>query len=834
MIQMLGIDTLMNFFQNSAVLLTSFMLFDYLWVNKVGHASFRNNLFFGGLLGIIGGVLMMTSWQLKAGIFLDTRTIFLIVAGLFYGITPTLVAVVFMSILRLYIGGIGLELGIISIVFAGLLGVVWQKIRPKWNDSPILELLAVSTIFHVIMVFFIPLYIEKNSWEIIKSIIVLVVIIYIPGTVFLGTVMGEISTHWRSRKTISDSEKNFSRLYTNMREAQVSTDLNGDIQYCNPAFEKLIGYSGGRLIGTNIEQLLVDIWKPHLQKILSSKNGVRKLQVKELEIISDTGAIIPVEIRYQVLKDEMNKPVELWMLVSELTDIKRSLTTLEAERSLLKTIVETIPDIVFMKDADGKFEVVNREFSRLVGISEEELYGKTDYDFYPKEQADFFRNNDKKAAENSKPTINIEWLTFADENKPVLLETIKTPMFSSEGELMGVLGIGRNITELYQTKRSLEVRENRLNEAQHVAQMGSWEMDIKTKETIFSDEIYHIFNIDRSKQKLTHSYVFSKINSDELETVLKIGADIAFQNTDFTTVNKLILDDKTEKYVVCRTKSEYDANNRLCRLVGTIQDITERELDKRELERALENVKQSDRLKTIFLGNISHEIRTPMNAIMGFSDLLSDADLSDMERDMFLGYIREAGSGLLLILNDIIDIAKIETGTLIVKPTKSSVGKELEHCFHDVLDSNIAAEKSNLKMNFLVEDYFMNLEFKTDFKRLKQVIENLLKNAIKYTETGTVDLGIELITWNKKEAIQIYVKDTGIGIPADKHDVIFEQFRQVEENEYHSGTGLGLSLCAGIIKLLKGEIRFESEEGKGSSFYVIVPLTESFQLESVA
>lgn len=230
----------------------------------------------------------------------------------------------------------------------------------------------------------------------------------------------------------------------------------------------------------------------------------------------------------------------------------------------------------------------------------------------------------------------------------------------------------------------------------------------------------------------------------------------------------------------------------------------------------------SEQLKSAFLANMSHEIRTPMNAIMGFSELLNRQNLSDKKREEFTQLIRLRSKDLLCIVNDILDISKIESGQMMSVPSTGNIHELLEQ-----LKKNITAEINHLHHKSI--EVKLNNELQgtqnivmADFLRLQQALSNLLNNALKFTEEGTIEFGCKM---QDKKTLLFYVRDTGIGIDPSKHDIIFQPFQQASLNTHkkYGGTGLGLAIINGLTKLWNGKIWVESAIGKGSSFFFTMP-----------
>ncbi len=253
-------------------------------------------------------------------------------------------------------------------------------------------------------------------------------------------------------------------------------------------------------------------------------------------------------------------------------------------------------------------------------------------------------------------------------------------------------------------------------------------------------------------------------------------------------------------------------------------DITDKKENEIRLHRTLRKAKESDQLKSTFLANISHEIRTPMNAIMGFAELLGMArrDLSEKKRVEFTRLILERSQDLLNVVNNILDISKIEAGQISCLPVAGNVNE-----MFDRLSQRFRAETIHLKKSRVVVSAVNGLKGEEnniviDFQRLTQVLYNLLTNASKFTKEGSIEFGCRL---SEPGVLEFWVKDTGIGIPGDKLETVFLPFRQADDTIHtrFGGSGLGLAISKGFVELLGGRIYAESTPGKGSTFYFTIP-----------
>lgn len=263
-------------------------------------------------------------------------------------------------------------------------------------------------------------------------------------------------------------------------------------------------------------------------------------------------------------------------------------------------------------------------------------------------------------------------------------------------------------------------------------------------------------------------------------------------------------------------------NGEISKYIILMEDVTERKALLADYIKAKERAEESDRLKTAFLHNISHEIRTPLNAIMGFSQMLTDQELTRDDRVSFSDIIQKSGQQLLVIINDIVNISSLEAG----QETCNKKSFNVNNLIRQICDQFAIRTKEQgltIKLNLPVSDD--NAYINSDEIKFIQILSNLLTNAFKFTHKGYVEVGYEL----QREAMQFYVKDTGIGIPDDMHDEIFKRFRQIEvgDSRKYGGSGLGLPISKAYVKLLGGDIWLDSVVGEGTTFYFTLPYSES-------
>jgi PAS domain S-box-containing protein len=369
---------------------------------------------------------------------------------------------------------------------------------------------------------------------------------------------------------------------------------------------------------------------------------------------------------------------------------------------------------------------------------------------------------------------------------------------------------------LAERKRAQEViqkSEERLREAQKVAQMGCWELDLTTNALIWSDEVYRIFNINPQEFTGTYKAFLDRIHPNDREFVNKAFAESVNNHTSYDIVHRFLLKDGTLKYVNERCKTFYDETGKPIRSVGTVQDITERVQSRKKIEEALEKAKQGERVKTLFMANMSHEVRTPLNGILGFLELIEaqTRHLLDEEQQGFFDLIRNNGNRLMRTVSEILDISQIEAGTykgrmhdINLVPLVSMVVREYR----------MHARQKNLKL-----EYISDLEtaiIYADEYGVFQAISNLLDNAIKYTEKGCVTLSL----MKKAKHFILTIQDTGIGMSQEYLDRMFEVFSQESEGytKKYQGIGLGMAIGKRHLDMNNVDLTVESTKGAGTVF----------------
>ena len=514
--------------------------------------------------------------------------------------------------------------------------------------------------------------------------------------------------------------------------------------------------------------------------------------------------------------------------------VRQRTAELEMRRAQLTTLVNSIPDLVWVKNAEGVYLACNPSFEKLYGASETEILGRTDYDFVDRDTADFFREHDLRAMAAGRPSINEEWLSFADGGDRRLFETIKTPMLDREAKLIGVLGIARDITRRRQTENELRASEEKLRIAQASAALGMWESDLENHVTRWSPEVERMYGLAPGSFGGQQSAWMALVHPDDLPAVLQSVSDHLNSNEPFNLEFRIIRPDGEVRWIASRGQVHFNEQGQPARIIGVNFDITEkRQLDEelhryrdqleqlvdertRQLAQARDAAEGSNRAKSAFLANMSHEIRTPMNAIIGMSHVLRRkiADPTLLDR---LDKIDDAAHHLLAVINDLLDFSKIDAGKLQLESRPVDPAAIMDNI---VSMLSVQASAKGLQFKYQVGD--MPSGLLGDSGRLIQAFLNLASNAVKFTERGSVELRIDSEQIEDGAAVlRFSVADTGIGIPPEIVAQLFTPFQQADTSTARrfGGTGLGLAITRRLARMMGGDAGVESRVGQGSCFW---------------
>ena len=360
-----------------------------------------------------------------------------------------------------------------------------------------------------------------------------------------------------------------------------------------------------------------------------------------------------------------------------------------------------------------------------------------------------------------------------------------------------------------------EFLKRQLLETQSLSRIGSWNWNVATGEVHWSDMMFLLLGYQPNSVVPSYHAALRHVYEEDQPLYEETLEKCLTEKSGYYLENRIVQVDNTVIRVISRGTCYLDKSGEVLRMIGTVQDITE-QLQAEELLRIKEKAEENDRLKSKLLANISHEIRTPLNAILGFSQLLKNPDLSRESLETYIDIINSSGTQLKAIISNILELSKIEANQVSITYSRCNLNKimdELRIQFKNSFpDKSIAL---NLRKS-LPDDMSI---IHTDGNRLIQILSNLLENAQKFTQKGSIDFGYEI----HGEFIFFTVTDTGIGIPAEDHQNIFKRFSTLNNPAHIQGTGLGLSIVKELVTLLGGEVSVSSAPGQGASFTFTIP-----------
>ena len=491
------------------------------------------------------------------------------------------------------------------------------------------------------------------------------------------------------------------------------------------------------------------------------------------------------------------------------------LTPLSAE-SLYTSLVESLPISVFQKDRQFRLLFGNQRFCGALGRTLAELRGKDDFDLFPAELATKYRRDDVHVMETGTLLEDTEEISDAAGNRRHI-QVLKAPVRDSTGQIVGVQGMFWDVTDRLLT-------ENRLKEAH--AFLDSIVDNVPIMLFVKEAEELRFVRFNRASEELVgmdRKEVLGKCDFDlfppELAEFFTEKDRAVLANGVMVEISEEILDTQNHGRRILHTKKipVLDPTGQPRFLLGISEDITEKRRTELALQEAKEAAESASRAKSDFLANMSHEIRTPMNAVLGMTELLLDTKLDSTQRE-YVKMVHESGESLLSLINDILDFSKIEAGKFNLDQTEFNL--------HEVLGDTmktlaVRASHKDLELAFHVATD-VPAALVGDPGRLRQIVMNLVGNAVKFTERGEIVLDVSCRSKDAETAELLFlVRDTGIGIPDDKIDRIFQAFEQADTSttRRYGGTGLGLTITSRLVQLMGGSIWVESMPGMGSTFF---------------
>ncbi len=509
--------------------------------------------------------------------------------------------------------------------------------------------------------------------------------------------------------------------------------------------------------------------------------------------------------------DEQGRPARIVGTVQDITETVRAQEVLRHERSWLHSLIQAMPDGVCFRDDEGRWLLANDFALEFMGIKGMEYQGRSGqqmaelsdnyrviHELCERTDALAFQERVACSFEQQMPSLDGEIHTF---------DVTKVPVFEADGSPKGLLEVSRDITARKRTEEALKDSKARLAEAQRIAHLGSWQISLDTRRVTWSDEIYRIFGLEPVAQGVRFEQVMGHIPDDEHARVQRVVRRAIDTGEPFHLDHHILRADGAMRIVHSQGKTARDAHGEQVRIVGIMQDITER--------------KKVEQLKEEFVSIVSHELRTPLTPITGVLGLLAGGgggELSPRTHKMVDLALRNSHR-LLYLIDDLLDIQKMSSGQMDFHMCELDLGEVV----HESLRINVSLEHQN-DIKFVFDNRAVGARVFGDKGRLIQVMTNLLSNAAKFSPRNSI-VDVCVAPSKTADAVRVCVRDEGPGIPEEFRARVFEKFAQADSSSTrkHGGTGLGLTICRSIIERLDGHIDFETQPGKGTTFFFELP-----------
>ena len=509
---------------------------------------------------------------------------------------------------------------------------------------------------------------------------------------------------------------------------------------------------------------------------------------------------------------------------------------LQITKNRLETIVKFLPDIITISDINSVITYVSPSAETILGYSNEELLNDYIYSFVAPESLPEYAELKKKLQNDPADVFNLKFKAQCKDSSYRWLDSKIINLYNNES-IQGALAVSRDITANQQLENELLETKNRLKNILDTISDIIWSASPKPP--------YHLIYINKAAEKIfeiSAEEIYLNPNTRDTYTHPEdiYFADIANLIADLkltghaTAEYRLLFPDGRIKWLFEKIWLVFDKYNQPLRIDGIINDITEQkrsEIDLQKTMKAVElariNAVEANKAKTAFLANMSHEIRTPMNGVIGLTDLVLTTDLTDVQRN-YLQNVKNSAYSLLDIINDILDFSKIEAGKIDIEFIPFNIFELIEKCI-DII--KIRAHEKGIELLLNIDDDLPRF-LVGDPIRLRQIVVNLLGNAVKFTEKGEICLSVKSSPLENNPnftIISFAVKDSGIGIPFDKINTIFESFSQADNSttRKYGGTGLGLTISNNLAQLMGGNITVTSKQNYGSEFTFAIQLAIS-------
>lgn len=646
-------------------------------------------------------------------------------------------------------------------------------------------------------------------------------------------IIRDISERKRAEEALRESEEKLRRVVETLPHVLSIWDMNLKCTYVSPAVQRMLRLTPEEVMAFTLDQMItpesmgiaLKAYQEDLDLERESDFSCRNVRVLELEQYGKDGSIIPTESTITFLRDPRGAPIGIVMLTTDITERKReeaekqqAAEALRRSEENYKFLVENTNDIIWIFDLKAMcYTFCSNSVERMLGYTAEESVGLKLENVFSPETTEAVMACFGRVAAGREPSdrIVMEAEHIAKSGDRLWMEISAVLKRDERGRPVAFNGVTRDISERKRMEAELKEAEEKYRTILETMDSGYYEVDLKGTMRFCNPALRKFLGY--GEEELTGLPFSAYIDGDEVQRIYRIFHEVYVSGKpsgDFYW--RLTRKDGASAYSAASAYPMRDAQGSIAGFRGTVRDIT-------ILKEAKDAADAASRSKSAFLANMSHEIRTPMNAILGFAQLMErDPDLSPQSRE-HLDVINRSGEHLLALINDILEMSKIEAGRATFTPNTFDL-----HAFLRNIERMFRIRTDAKKLTFLLEEVGPVPRWAaTDQGKLRQILINLLGNAVKFTEEGGIALRVAARAETGETVVLIFeVEDTGPGMTEEEKGLIFQAFEQARAGVKTGGTGLGLALSRGFVQVMGGSMAVTSTFGKGTTFRFEIPVRE--------